>query len=490
MDTEVTTPTRPISPRTRRLAVISVCIGVLLTSANATAVIVALRAINTDAGFSGAAVTWLVNSYLVPYGGFLLVVGRLADLFGHRRLFLLGIIAFTIASLGCGLSATVLPFIAGRVLQGMSGAVISTAALSLVTNLFTDSGERAKAVGFFGFAAGGGGVLGLLVGGVLATTLGWRWIFFLDVAVGVMICGLCLATLPPSPQGKLRPKLDFPGAVTLTAAMSLAVYSLEGINDTGWSSVKSLTSFACVALLLAMFVKLESRTPDPLMPRHIFQTPYFKLCCAVTLLAYAAWSASVLCVLYLQRVLGHSPLEAGLAFMPYQVIAATLSITVSARVVTRFSIKRPLVLGLLSAAIALGLLATAPTGGSVLFNVLPAVVILGVASSILFVPLITAAMREIVVEETGLASGILGTVSSVGYAVGLASLTGVADAETAGLRASGTEPLRALNQGYHVGFLLGAAFLVIAAISVGLLYEDTRDRRGRPSGAPIDILEN
>ena len=326
--------------RTRWLALIVLCLGDLMIVLDTTVVNVALPSIRSDLGFSETSLAWVVNAYLLTFGGFLLLGGRLGDLFGHRRLFLSGIALFTTASLACGLATTQGFLIAARAVQGFGGAVVSAVALSLIVMLFTDATERTKAMGFFGFVMAAGGSIGVLLGGVITDVLTWHWVFLINLPVGIAVFALTLSLIPAG-RGQGRAKIDFAGAATITSSLMLAVYAVVNGNDAGWTGARTLGLLAVAAVLLVAFLVIESRVANPLVPLRLFKLRNVSTANVVGALWAAAMFASFfLSALYLQLVLGYGPLDVGLTFLPANVIMAVFSLGLSARVVMRFGIKR------------------------------------------------------------------------------------------------------------------------------------------------------
>jgi EmrB/QacA subfamily drug resistance transporter len=443
---------------------------------------VALPSIRTDLGFSQTSLAWVVNAYLLTFGGLLLLGGRLGDLYGHRRLFLIGVSLFTVASLACGLSTSQGMLVGARAVQGIGGAVASAVSLSLTMTLFTEPAERAKAMGIFGFVASGGGSIGVLLGGVLTDSLDWHWIFLVNLPIGVLVVALALRLLPSSHGAPVSGRLDVAGAVTVTAALMLAVYAIVNGNQNGWESLQTLGLLAVAAVLLATFVAIESNVGSPLMPLGLLRLRNV----AFANLAGVLWAAAMfawffLSALYLQLVLGYTPLQVGLAFLPGNLIMGALSIGVSARLVMRFGIKPPLATGLLVAGTGLLLFARAPVDGSYVVDVLPGMLLLGFGAGIAFNPILLAAMSDVAPEEAGLASGFVNTAFMMGGAVGLAVLASIAASRTDTLSASGRGPVAALTGGYHAAFVAGA-LCAAAAAAVGALLLRTR-REPHPAGS-------
>jgi EmrB/QacA subfamily drug resistance transporter len=456
--------------RTRWLALILLCLGDLMIVLDVTIVGVALPSIKEDLGFSEASLAWVVNAYLLTFGGFLLLGGRLGDLFGHRRLFLIGILLFTGASLACGLAGSQEFLVGARAVQGVGGAVVSAVALSLIVTLFTEPAERAKAMGVFGFVAAGGGSIGVLLGGVLTDVLDWHWIFLVNIPIGAAVFALCLVLLPGSRGQATAGRLDVAGAVTVTASLMLAVYAIVNGNGVGWASTQTIGLLAAATALLALFLGIEARVRSPLMPLGLFRLRNLATSNVVGILWAAAMFAwFFLSALYLQLVLGYSPLQVGLAFLPGNLIMAVFSLGLSAKLVMRFGIRLPLATGLLLAAIGLVLFARAPVDGNFVIDVLPSMILLGLGAGMAFNPVLLAAMSDVEQSEAGLASGVVNTSFMMGGALGLAVLASLADSRTETLVASGDGRLAALTGGYHAAFVVGAVF-ALAAAAVGAVF--------------------
>ncbi len=459
-----------LSPRARWLALLVLCLGDLMIVLDVTIVGVALPSIREDLGFSEESLAWVVNAYLITFGGFLLLGGRLGDLFGHRRLFLLGIALFTLASAACGLATSQGMLVSARAVQGIGGAIVSAVALSLMMALFTEPAERAKAMGVFGFVASGGGSIGVLLGGVLTDSLNWHWIFLVNVPVGILVVVLSLLLIPAKRVVTGAQRLDVAGAVTVTSALMLAVYAIVNGNEVGWVTGRTLGLLAVSALLLVAFLVIESRAESPLMPLRLFGLRNISVSNVVGVLwAGAMFAWFFLTALYLQLVLDYSPMEVGLAFLPGNLVMGVLSIGLSAKLVLRFGIKPPLVTGLGLAALGLLLLARAPVDGSFAVDVLPSMILLGLGAGMAFNPVLLAAMSDVEPTEAGLASGLVNTSFMMGGALGLAVLASLAAARTDTLLAAGESSAEALAGGYHVAFFVGAIFAAAAAAIGGLL---------------------
>ena len=450
-------------------ALLLLCLGELMIVLDTTIVNVALPSIHADLGFTETSLVWVVNAYMLTYGGFLLLGGRLGDLYGQRRLFLLGITLFTLASLACGLAGTQALLVVARAMQGLGGAIVSAVALSLIMNLFSEPTERAKAMGVYGFVCAGGGSIGVLLGGLLTSTLNWHWIFLVNLPIGAAVYVLCLALLPDERAGATGERLDVGGAITVTSALMLAVYAIVNGNEAGWLSTQTLALLSAAAVLLALFLLIESRVKHPLMPLRLFKLRSV----AVSNIVGVLWAAAMfawffISALYMQLVLGYSAMQVGLAFLPSNLIMAALSLGWSARLVTRFGLRGPLAVGLSMAALGLALFARAPIDGQFALDVLPGMLLLGIGAGVALNPVLLAAMSEVAPSESGLASGVVNTAFMMGGALGLAVLASGAAARTLALSANGAAASAALHGGYQLAFGFGALFAALAAV-VGFL---------------------
>ena len=456
--------------RNRWIALYVLCLGDLMIVLDGTIVNVALPSIRDDLGFSQTSLAWVVNAYLLTFGGFLLLGGRLGDLFGHRRLFLIGISIFTAASVACGLATSQGMLVAARAVQGVGGAIVSAVALSLLMLLFTETADRAKAMGVFGFVLSGGGVIGVLAGGVLTDLLNWHWIFLINVPVGIAVFVLSLRLLPAEHGPAASGRVDYAGAVTVTSALILAVYAIVNGNEEGWGSTQTLGMLAVSGVLLAVFVVIEARVSSPLVPLGLFRNRNVSTANVVgVLMAAGMFAYFFFSALYLQLVLEYTPLEVGLAYLPGTVIWGASSLFLSQGLVMRYGIKTPLLAGLSLMALALILLARVPVDGNWAIDILPATIALGIGAGIAFNPILLAAMSGVEPEQAGLASGVVNTSFMMGGAVGLAILASLAASRSDGQLASGEGSLVALNSGYHLAFLVGAVFIVAASVGTAFL---------------------
>jgi EmrB/QacA subfamily drug resistance transporter len=470
--------------KNRWLALIILCLGDLMIVLDSTVVNVALPSIRGDLGFSETTLVWVVNAYLLTYGGFLLLGGRLGDLYGHRKLYLIGIIAFTLASLACGLANSQGLLVAARAIQGVGGAIVSAVALSLIMLLFTEADERAKAMGVFGFVMAGGGTVGVLMGGLLTDLLSWHWVFLINIPIGILVYGLTRVLVPDDHEGAMSGRLDVAGAITVTLSLLLAVYAIVDGNEAGWDSVQTIGLLALAAILMAVFLIIELKVSAPLMPLGLFKLRNL----SVANIASVLWAAAMfawffLSALYLQLVLDYTPMQVGLAFLPGNVIMGAFSLGWSAKLVTRFGIRGPLAVGLLLAAAGLALFGRAPVDGTFWIDVMPGMTLLGLGAGIAFNPILLAAMNDVGPHESGLASGIVNTSFMMGGALGLAILASMAAARTADLNALGASQAVALNEGYQLAFLVGAVCAAIAA-ALSLLLRPALQQPEAAASAP------
>jgi EmrB/QacA subfamily drug resistance transporter len=457
-----------MTERRRWVAFWILCLGELMVVLDSTVVNVALPSIRQDLGFSEESLAWVVNGYLLTFGGCLLLGGRLGDLYGQRRIFVIGITSFTIASIGCGLSTSQAMLVVFRAAQGVGGALATAVGFALVVTLFSEPADRAKAMGITGFVASGGGAVGVLVGGVLTDALSWHWVFLVNVPIGIAVCALVLRLVAETTPAAAGRRLDVAGALVVTGGLMLAVNAVVKANSAGWTSLATLGQLAAAALLLIAFVVIESRVAVPLVRLGLFRSRNL----AVSNVVGVLWAAGMfawffMAALYLQQVLHYSALEVGLAFLPGNLVMMVCSVSISAKLVMRFGYRLPLGVGLALAAVGLVLLARAPLHASFAIDVLPSMLLLGFGAGIAFNPVLLAAMGEVAPEESGLASGAVNTSFMMGGALGLAVLASVAAAASGG----DSSPASLLD-GYHLAFGV-AALLSLAAAVIG--YVGIRD---------------
>ena len=459
--------------RARWFALIVLCTGMLMIILDSAIVNVALPWIQRDLGFSQSQLVWVVNSYLITFGGLLLLSGRLGDLLGRRRIFLVGMVIFTLASLACGIANSQTALIIARFVQGAGGALTSSVILGIIVTMFREPGEQARAIGVFSFVAAGGASIGLLLGGVLTQALNWHWIFFVNVPIGIATFVLARRLVPHEDGIGLDHGADIAGSALVTGALMLGVYTILEAPQHGWGSTRTLTSAVVVVALLAAFVRREATARTPLVPLEIFRNRRIVGANVIQMLGVAGmFGMFFLAVLYLQRVLGYDALETGFAFLPVSGLIGALSLGASARLTMRYGARRVLIPAMTLMAIGLALFTQAPVDGSYLSNVLPVMVVLGVGAGLFFPALTTLAMSGVEPSESGLASGLINTSLQVGGALGLAVLAGLATTRTEHLRAAGDSAKAALNGGYHLAFAVAAGLVVLGIVIARTVLQD------------------
>jgi len=451
--------------RSRWLALYVLCAGALMIVLDATIVNVALPSIQDDLDFSQSNLAWVVNAYLIPFGGLLLFAGRLGDLIGQRKIFLIGLGVFTVASAACALAQNQEMLIAARFVQGAGGAATSAVVLGMIVTMFPEPREQAKAIGVYGFVASAGGSLGLLAGGVLTDLISWHWIFFINIPVGIATAYFALKFVEGRDGIGFEQGADIPGAVLLTAGVMIAVYAILGVSESGWISGRVLGLGAVGIALVAAFVYRQSRLEHPLMPLRLFKSRNVVGANAVMVFLVAGmFSMFFLGALYLQRVLGYDPLEVGLAFLPSTIVMGAMSLRFSEPLIMRFGAKNTLVASLVFIAAGLLLFARTPVDGNYLLDVVPPVVFIGLGAGMGFPSLMMLSMSGVSMQDSGLASGLINTTVQVGGAVGLAVLATLAADRTDGLLADGESAMSALNSGFHLAYLVGAALVAVAFV--------------------------
>jgi EmrB/QacA subfamily drug resistance transporter len=475
------TTTAPAAPdphatgdRNRWIALVVLCVGMLMIILDQTIVNVALPSIQSDLGFSQSSLAWVVNAYLIAFGGLLLLAGRVGDLIGRKRVFLGGLALFTLASLLCGAAQSQDVLVAARFVQGVGGALTSAVILGMIVTLFPRPDEQAKAIGVFSFVAAAGASIGLLAGGILTEALNWHWIFFVNIPIGIATGLFAMRLLDDETGIGLRRGADAPGALLIVGALMLAVYTIVEVPNNGWGSAETLALGAAAAAMLVGFVVREARAANPLVPLRIFRARNATTANAVQMLMVAGMLGMFfLGALFMQRVLGYGALDVGLAFLPVAVMIAVLSLGVSARLIMRFGGRATLLPGLLLAAAGLALFRRVPVDANYVRDLLPVMLLLGTGAGLAFPALTSLAMSGATPSESGLASGLFQTTQQVGAALGLAVLATLSTTRTAGLVASGATPDAALVGGYHLAFGIGALLVVAAlALAIALLRAD------------------
>ena len=455
--------------RSRWIALYVLCTGMLMIVLDATVVNVALPSIQDDLDFSQSSLAWVVNAYLIAFGGLLLLAGRLGDLIGRKTMFLYGLGVFSLASLLCGLATSQELLVAARFLQGVGGAMASAVILGMIVTMFPAPREQAKAIGVFAFVASAGGAVGLLAGGVLTQAINWHWIFFINIPIGIGTAVLALRLLDRDEGIGFGEGADVPGAALITSSLMLGVYTIVGpAAESGWGSAGALGLGAASLALLGLFVLRESRAATPLVPLRIFRSRNVTGANVIQALGVAGmFGMFFMGALYLQRVLGYDALETGLAFLPTTIIMGVLSVRYSERLIMRFGARNLLPPGLGMVALALVLFTRAPVDGSYVEHVLPTMILMGAGAGSSFPGLMTLAMSGATRSDAGLASGLVNTSAQVGGALGLAVLATLSTTRAEDLIADGTATAEALNSGYHLAYLI-AAGLVVLAIGVAL----------------------
>jgi EmrB/QacA subfamily drug resistance transporter len=469
---------------TRWRALVVLCAGMLMIILDGTIVTVALPSIQSDLGFSQSSLAWVVNAYLIAFGGLLLLAGRLGDLIGRRVMFLSGLAVFTAASLLCGLAGSQEMLIGARFVQGVGGAMASAVILGMIVTMFPEPREQAKAIGVYSFVASAGASIGLLAGGVLTQGINWHWIFFVNIPIGIATAVLAVRLISAERGIGLGEGADVTGAVLITGSLMLLVYTIVGAADNGWGSAQTLGLGALAVVLLVAFVARQATAAKPLMPLRMFRSRNVTGANLIQVLMVGGlFGMFVLGALYMQRVLGYDAVETGLAFLPVSVGIGALSVGLAPRLIMRFGARAVLIPSLVLLMAGLALFSRVPVDGDYVVDLLPTMVLFGVGAGMSFPALMTLAMSGATPSEAGLASGLVNTTQQVGGALGLAVLATLATTRTEGLRADGESAAAALTGGYHLAFGVGAALLVgavaLAAFvlkPVGAAQEEARER--------------
>jgi EmrB/QacA subfamily drug resistance transporter len=455
--------------RTRWLTLYVLCVGMLMIVLDVTVVNVALPSIQEDLHFSPSSLAWVVNAYLIAFGGLLLLAGRFGDLFGRARMFLLGVALFTVASLLCGLAWSQTLLVGARFIQGIGGAMTSAVILGMIVTMFPQPRDQAKALGVYAFVASAGGSVGLLAGGVLTQAINWHWIFFVNIPIGIATILFARRLLERDQGIGYEQGADIPGAVLITAALMLGVYTIvKPAAEDGWGAGTTLAFGAGSLLLLAAFLVREATASKPLIPLRIFRSRSLTGANLVQIVSIAGmFGVFFLGALYLRKVLGYDALQIGLAFLPTTIAMGSMSIRFSEPIITRFGARAVLPPGLGLAAAGLALFAIAGVHASYLTGVMPALILIGIGMGACFPALMTIAMAGSTPEDAGLASGLVNTSAQVGGALGLAVLATLSASRTSSLLASGHSTAAALTGGYHLAFWI-AVGLVLSGIAIAL----------------------
>jgi EmrB/QacA subfamily drug resistance transporter len=475
--------------RQRWLALYVLCVGMLMIVLDATIVNVALPSIQEDLGFSQNDLAWVVNAYLIAFGGLLLLSGRIGDLIGQRRVFLVGLGVFTGASLLCAQAQSQGVLIAARFVQGVGGALTSAVILGMIVTMFPEPREQAKAIGVYTFVAVAGGSIGLLLGGVLTEAINWHWIFFVNLPIGIATAVFALRLVEDRAGIGLTAGADLPGAALLTGGLMLGVYTILGVAEEGWGSTQTLALGAVSVALVAAFIVRQARIPNPLMPLRLFQSPNVAGANLVqALLVVGMFGVFFLGALYLQRVLGYDALEVGLAYLPTTLVMGTMSFRFTAQLNMRFGPEATLLPAMGVIVVALLLFARTPVDASYAVDILPAMAMFGLGAGLAFPSLMTLAMSGATASDSGLASGLVNTSVQVGGAIGLAVLATLATNRTDGLLSDGESTASALTSGYHFAYLVGAGLVVVAiAVALSTLRSPAAEAEAEPE--PAEVVE-
>jgi EmrB/QacA subfamily drug resistance transporter len=474
------------SDRSRWTALVVLCIGMLMIVLDATIVNVALPRIQDDLGFSQSSLAWVVNAYLIAFGGLLLLAGRLGDLIGRRDVFLFGLVLFTAASLLCGLAQSEAMLIVARFVQGIGGALTSAVILGMIVTMFPEPGEQGKAIGVYSFVASAGGSIGLLAGGILTEAISWHWIFFVNLPIAVVTGIFALRLLPRDAGAGLSQGADLPGAGLIVSALMMGVYTIVEASDFGWGSAHTLGFGAGSVALLAAFIVRESRAANPLVPLRIFRSRNLSGANAIQALMVAGmFGMFFLGALYLQRVLGFTSLEVGLGFLPLTAIIGILSLGFSAKLNMRFGPRTTLIPGLVSIGAGLALMSQISVDGSYVAEVLPAMVLMGIGAGLSFPSIMTLAMGGVAPSEAGLASGLVNTTLQVGGAIGLAVLATLSTSRSDTLAAGGESAKAALTGGYQLAFLVGAGLIGLALVVAAVVLKPSTAAQRAEAGEEL-----
>src|SRR3954462_1460725 len=476
--------------KNRWIALIVLCTGFLMIVLDATVVNVALPTIQDDLGFSQSSLAWVVNAYLITFGGLLLLAGRLGDLISRRGMFLCGLAVFTLASLACGLAQNEAMLVGARFVQGIGGAMTSAVILGMIFTMFPDPREQARAMGVFSFVASGGGSVGLIAGGVLTDVISWHWIFFINIPIGIATAILARRYVAADRGAGFRQGADVLGAVLRTSAVMLLVYTIvQPAAHDGWGASSTLVYGATAVALGVAFVVRESTAANPLIPLRIFKVREVVASNAIqALLVAGMFGTFFMGSLYLQRILGYSPLQIGLAFLPLTLVMGVLSLRYSERLIMRFGPRRTLVPGISLVLLGLLLFARTPVDGNYWVDLLPIMPLIGLGFAISGPSLVTLAMSGADREDAGLASGLINTTTQVGGALGLAIIATLAASRSDHLHDAGQSVTSALNGGYHLGYLI-AAGLPLVALTIAAVVLRERPATAEQAAAEVACAE-
>ncbi len=459
--------------RRRWIALVVLCVGQLMIVLDATVVNVALPSIQRDLHFTTSSLAWVINAYLITFGGLLLLAGRVGDLVGPKKVFVTGVGLFTVASIFCGLAGTQVELVSARFVQGAGAAVVAATILGILVTIFTEPREKALAMGVYAFVASAGGAIGLLVGGALTQALSWHWIFFINVPIGIATLLLGSLLIHERPGRGIRNGVDVIGAILVTASAMLLVYAIVEASVFGWLTVHTIGVGAIALVLMGLFVWLESRLDNPMMPLRMFRSRNTTGGTVVRLLfPIGMFGNFFIGALYFQHILGYGPVETGLAFLPMNLLIALFSLFITARTMNRIGARNTLIPGLLLIFCALMVFVFLPVHATYLADVLPGMVLFGAGAGLAFSPSVALAMHDAAPADTGLASGLANTSIQLGAALGVALLASVSETRTRGLVAAGVPSRAALASGYHLAYLIAAGCIAFATVFSVVIFRD------------------
>jgi len=462
-----------------------VCLAMFMNALDSSIVNVALPDIQKDLHFTASGLTWVVTAFLISFGSFLLMAGRLGDLVGRRKVFLSGIVLFTLSSIACGVAQSQTMLVVGRFFQGIGGAFSSSVIIAIIVTEFPKSAERSRAMSAYIFVAVGGGSIGLLVGGILTQALNWHWIFFINVPIGLFTFVFGRVLIVENVGLGIRNGVDVTGSILVTVSLMLGIYAISTTTEYGWLSAHTLGFGAASVALLVGFFLLESRLANPIMPLRILRIPTLTRSSVIRgMLATGMFTTFFLGALYLEGVLGYTPVQTGLAFLPMSVTMGILSAGITARLVTRFGDKRVLIPGMVAGTVGLLLLTTLGTTTPYVSVMLPAFLLIGLGAGTAFAPLLSIAMADVPVADAGLGSGIVNVSMQMASALGLAVLSAVATGRSHALEGAGHPTKVALTDGYRLAFLIGAVLVGIGTVVAAVALDGHSPHR---EGTPEEV---
>jgi EmrB/QacA subfamily drug resistance transporter len=475
-----------LDERRRWIALVVLCVGMLMIVLDTTVVNVALPSIQEDLGFSSSGLAWVVNAYLIAFGGLLLLAGRLGDLVSRRDVFLGGLAVFTVSSIVCGVATSQEMLVVARFVQGVGGAMTSAVILGMIVTMFPPGAEQAKAIGVFAFVASAGGSIGLLAGGVLTDAINWHWIFFINVPIGAVTAVLATRLLPRDKGAGLAAGADVLGAILITGALMLLVYTLvKPAAESGWGATETLGLGALAIALFGAFVAREATARTPLVPLRIFKSRNISGANAIQVLSVAGmFGMFFMGTLYLERVLKYDAMEIGLSFLPATLTMGALSLGYTDKLIMRFGARNVLVPGMVVVCAALAWFTQISADGTYLVDVFPAMALFGIGGGTAFPALMTLAMADVEPQDAGLASGLINTTAQVGGAVGLAVLATLSATRSDTLTDQGKPLAEALTGGYQLAFVVGLGLALAALLVSAFVIRPVAPGAGAHDAAP------